>query len=219
MAEKGNVVEMAENVVSRLKNHQPPRLFNSASQARAWLGLGLEKSQPEPTQARPKPGLPGRAGPGTSLRQVLLVLDQNLWKPLFQEKRREAAQKGRPKKNFVIFELVGLKNYLFEALMSSPDKIDLNPPKVVPTKTGGFWSFWTWPTRVFSGVLGRCKGAAWYNGNQRFWSEWSLGKPEIAGTRRGREFNPGQKPSCRRVLVGITLIGRVPHCSASAVRA
>ncbi|KAJ7041480.1 hypothetical protein C8F04DRAFT_1176960 [Mycena alexandri] len=71
---------------------------------------------------------------------------------------RETAQKGQPKKNFVIFELVGVKNYLFEALTassarSSPDKIDPNPPKVVPTKTGGFWSFWTWPTRVFSGVL------------------------------------------------------------------
>ncbi|KAJ7032997.1 hypothetical protein C8F04DRAFT_1184477 [Mycena alexandri] len=35
----------------------------------------------------------------------------------------------------------------------------------------------------------KSKWAAWCNGNQRF---WSLGKPEIAGTRRGREFNPGQ---------------------------
>ncbi|KAJ7027103.1 hypothetical protein C8F04DRAFT_1238260 [Mycena alexandri] len=63
--------------------------------------------------------------------------------------------------NSVVFWLVGLRNYPFELLTaesarSGPDKIDPNPPKVVPTKNGGFWTFGTfgtWPTRVFSGVL------------------------------------------------------------------
>ncbi|KAJ6553393.1 hypothetical protein B0H19DRAFT_1263768 [Mycena capillaripes] len=52
------------------------KLYNEApAQARAsglaraspGLGLGLKNLKPRPAQARPKPGYPGQAGPGTSL--------------------------------------------------------------------------------------------------------------------------------------------------------
>ncbi|KAJ7497875.1 hypothetical protein B0H11DRAFT_2189964 [Mycena galericulata] len=57
--------------------------------------------------------------------------------------------------------------------------------------------------------------AAWLSGNQQ---SWSLSKSEITGPREIEGSNPG-KAAFRRVLVGITNLGRVPHCSAFAVRA
>ncbi|KAJ7458695.1 hypothetical protein B0H11DRAFT_2199427 [Mycena galericulata] len=47
---------------------------------------------------------------------------------------------------------------------------------------------------------------------------WSLSKSEITGPLEIEGSNPG-KVAFRRVLVGITNLGRVPHCSAFAVRA
>ncbi|KAJ7440640.1 hypothetical protein B0H11DRAFT_1933527 [Mycena galericulata] len=55
--------------------------------------------------------------------------------------------------------------------------------------------------------------AAWLSGNQQ---SWSLSKSEITGPREIEGSNPG-KAAFRRVLVGITNLGRVPHCSAFAV--
>ncbi|KAJ7434380.1 hypothetical protein B0H11DRAFT_1938678 [Mycena galericulata] len=51
------------------------------------------------------------------------------------------------------------------------------------------------------------------SGNQQ---SWSLSKSEITGPREIEGSNPG-KAAFRRVLVGITNLGRVPHCSAFAV--
>ncbi|KAJ7506414.1 hypothetical protein B0H11DRAFT_1903788 [Mycena galericulata] len=56
-------------------------------------------------------------------------------------------------------------------------------------------------------------GAAWLSGNQQ---SWSLSNSEITGPREIEGSNPG-KAAFRRVLVGITNLGRVPHCSAFAV--
>ncbi|KAJ7501326.1 hypothetical protein B0H11DRAFT_2188944 [Mycena galericulata] len=80
------------------------------------------------------------------------------------------------------------------------------------------------PARTWAGERGR--GARWRKRKERGYSlglsgnqqSWSLSKSEITGPREIEGSNPG-KAAFRRVLVGITNLGRVPHCSAFAVRA
>ncbi|KAJ6587879.1 hypothetical protein B0H19DRAFT_1057181 [Mycena capillaripes] len=60
----------AECTVKLYSEAQAQARASGLARASPGLGLGLENLKPRPTQARPKPGYPGRAGPGTSLGRM-----------------------------------------------------------------------------------------------------------------------------------------------------